>query len=369
MRICTVNIHRPHVVFGVGLTCIRPAFGNDVARARDVTPAVVTVNGHVGSSVQKVNYAVSEVAVQSEAFEEICVDVTGDAGLCSSILDLAGLLAISDIVTEVDDFAVVTIQVSVRSEVRTPTPHVLVVTTYVVSALVVLFGEAEASTCAQPRENFGGNVGCGIVAIHLGGIEFHQVRLVAVTEGEAIVGLAGGTFEADVVVVAGSSVVEHDACDVPVCIINSRSVGIHLVVTDAGIGGPGYHFAIAGAFATVLFFPLLSKRHHHEGIHTEQTKFAVGCEVSLGQGVDLIVYRRIFGKSCCLAPCKVVGVLHGNAVLGSGGLGGDEDHTEGCTCTVDGGRSGILKYGNLGDIVGVEEGDVVNHNTVDYKQR
>ncbi len=275
--------------------------------------------------------------MQSEAFEKISINITGDTGLGCCIFDFATLFAISDIIAEVNDFTVFVITVSVRSEIRTPTPHILVVTTYVVSTLVILLGEAETSTGTQPREDFGRNVGCGIVTIHLVGIEFHQVRLVAVTEGETIVGLTGGSFEADIVVVAGGSVVEHNACNVPVCIIDGCSIGVDLVVADAGVGGPGNHFAIAGAFATMLFFPLLGQRHHHEGIHTEQTKLAVRSEVGFGQGIQLVVYRRIFGKRCCLAPCEVVGVLHGNAVLGSGGLGGDKDHTEGCTCTVDGG--------------------------------
>ena len=49
-------------------------------------------------------------------------------------------------------------------------------------------------------------------------------------------------------------------------------------------------------------------------------------------------------------------------------LGGDENHTEGCTGTVDRGRCCILEHRYRGDVLAVDHGQVLDGHAVDHDQ-
>ena len=155
-------------------------------------------------------------------------------------------------------------------------------------------------------------------------------------------------------------VVEDDAGHIPVGIV---AIVIIVITID--------HLAILSLGVTMLGNPVV----HATGellavqIHTEEFRLQTHALVHVVEGAHLGGYVGIVGQGGCLAPSEVVVVLHLHVILDVGGLGGDQDHTEGCTRTVDRGRSSILEDADALDIGSVQVTQVVGGNTVNDVQR
>ena len=261
---------------------------------------------------------------------------------------------------------------AVRAEVGTPAPHhgVVAARAPYLRTVVFLTRECEAGTGLEPAEYFGVDVGGHVVALHFVGAEGHEAFTTVVTEGKTILCLAAGAFEAYIVLLAGSCVVEHDACHIPVGIEHCvAAFGIHIVVAHIIHALEGTHMAVAAGFAAILLVPSLGIGTHLVEVHTEEFVLNALTVVCLGESIDLRGYGTVLRQLGGTAPAKVVGIFDRHAVLGGCVLSADKEHTESSASTVDCRRRGILEYGDFGDIIGVDIAHVLNLDTVDNYKR
>ena len=111
---------------------------------------------------------------------------------------------------------------------------------------------------------------------------------------------------------------------------------VEAVVTHVAVAGPMTHRAVTSLLAAVLLLPSLGIREQPVEVHTEELN-GVTAGALLGHDCRLQLRGniRIIGQEGGIVPTEVVGVVHRCALALLTSLGGDQNHTEGGTGTVN----------------------------------
>ena len=180
-----------------------------------------------------------------------------------------------------------------------------------------------------------------------------------VTHRHVVGRLSARALHGDVVTLRGTPFAEHDVDHVPVSEVATDAVFVERKVFAE------HHLAIARLPPVVAVAPFLRIRQHLLEVHAEEFALIARAVVGLDQGAELRRHVGIVRQDGGRFPGDVVRVIHRGAIRFAGRFRGDEDHTEGRTRTVDGGRCGVLEHGDALDVLRVEEREVVHRHPVD----
>ncbi len=162
------------------------------------------------------------------------------------------------------------------------------------------------------------------------------------------------------------SCLEQSFACVPVSVANPCAGICYIIIADIGITLVRTQLDNTGVrLASVLFLPFFSKRKHVPVVHTEnlvRTDFsAIGLKGSIEVG-NSIGKLGIIGSR---VPSEVIRVVDSYFFFACALFGRYKNNTERCAGTVNGSRSGIFQYRNVGNVIGVYKRQVIDRHTVD----
>ena len=325
------------------------------------TAPVVAIHREVAAVAVHVLDGVGEVGVEGEVLRDVGTQPAVEAGV------VAGHHVAGSLLLHGDEAGVEAVDGAAGHEERAPAPYVLVDVAIGVGTAEVAAREVDTGTHSEPVGEVGLQVERGVVALELGRVKLHEVLPRVVAEGCIEGGAAARTAYRHIVRVAGRMVAVPYILDVVVGIVHGL-VAVEVVVAHGVHALVGGHGAVA-LLAAILLLPGLGIGQQLVEVHTEELNRATaGAGLRLEGCLELGGHVGVVGQISSLVPSEVVAVVHSHTVALLALLGGDENHTEGCTGTVDRGRCCILEHRYRGDVLAVDHGQVLDGHAVDHDQ-